>query len=66
MAAQIYFHSYDSCTYKDENGDCIQTREELDAYDPDIKAILDDLYPCQNEFIHRCDENQEIPSGRCG
>ena len=58
MANQMYLHSYNGNQYEvTVNGETkyMRDRETLALYDPTVKELIDQLYPCQNTFVHRCD-----------
>ncbi|KAI8494649.1 hypothetical protein Bbelb_278750, partial [Branchiostoma belcheri] len=37
----------------------VNTRTELQAYDPDLYAIIEDIFPCRNFLVKRCVRNYE-------
>ena len=57
MATQMYWNSYSGNEYVfNDKGRTIRLsdRETLAAYDPGIKRLIDDVFPCQNRFVTRC------------
>ena len=58
VGAQIYFDSYDKTDYKYTNEENVEVpitnRDALQVYDPDLVDLLDEVFPCNNKFVHRC------------
>ena len=36
----------------------ISTREALKSYDPELHAFIEEFFPCNNTYIHRCDNDR--------
>ncbi|CAM1305329.1 Uncharacterised protein g4005 [Pycnogonum litorale] len=51
---QSYFNANVPRTYTDSVHNTINTRRELEDYDPDLHNLIGSIFPCKNDLVPRC------------